>query len=116
MGYNPNILGIGNKIKVDIDFGDERSFWGNDGRNLIIDEDGKDMKFNSMVDAMNFMGERGWVYTDSYVITVAGQNVIHWLLCKEIDIDEDKRGNIKQRRDKKKGKKHRDEFDDPLYD
>lgn len=105
MGINKNVLGIGNKLSIEIDFGEENSFWGNDGRNEVIDENGKEMKFNTMVDAMNFMGERGWEYTDSYVITVGKQNVIHWLLRKEIGVDEDARGNIKQKRDKVKKEK-----------
>lgn len=119
MGINKNILGIGNKISVEIDFGDEKNFWGNDGRNILIDENGKELKFNSMVDAMNFMGSQGWKYEDSYVITVAQQNVIHWLLSKKIKKGEDKRGSIQQRRDKKKKKKADPEaskkYEDPIY-
>lgn len=116
MGINKNVLGIGNKISVEIDFGDENNFWGRDGRNEVVDENGKEMKFNTMVDAMNFMGERGWVYTDSYVITVGQQHVIHWLLQKEIGIDEDARGNIKQRRDKIKKKKEKKQPERDRYD
>lgn len=116
MGINKNVLGIGNKISVEIDFGEEKNFWGNDGRNEVVDENGKEKKFNSMVDAMNFMGERGWVYTDSYVITVGQQHVIHWLLQKEIGIEEDARGNIKQKRDKIKKKKEQKESVRPRTD
>lgn len=117
MGINKNVLGIGNKLSVEIDFGDEKNFWGNDGRNILIDENGKELKFNSMVDAMNFMGSQGWEYEDSYVITVAQQNVIHWLLSKKIKEGEDKRGSIQQRRDKKKKemKKESSKYDDPIY-
>lgn len=116
MGINKNVLGIGNKISVEIDFGEEKNFWGNDGRNEVVDENGKEKKFNSMVDAMNFMGERGWVYTDSYVITVGQQHVIHWLLQKEIGIEEDARGNLKQKRDKIKKKKEQKESVRPRTD
>ena len=96
---------IGNKITVEIDFGEENFFWGNDGRNRVVDENGKPMKFNTMIDAMNFMGERGWVYTDSYVVTIGNQNIIHWLLSKELEFDKNARGDIKQKRDFKKPKK-----------
>lgn len=102
VGYNPNVLGIGNKVKVQVDFGEEHNFWGNDGRDILVDEKGKDIKFNSMVEAMNFMGEHGWRYQNSYVVTVSGQNVIHWLLCKELRVGEDIKGDLKQRRNKKK--------------
>lgn len=118
VGINKNVLGIGNKISVEIDFGLEKNFWGRDGRDMVVDENGKEIKFNSMVDAMNFMGERGWTYEDSYVVTIANQHVIHWLLSKVIPIDGDARDNIKQHRDTSKPKKKQKEFnkaDDPLY-
>lgn len=120
LGINKNVLGIGDKISVQVDFGDDKNFWGNDGRDMLVDENGKDIKFNSMVDAMNFMGERGWVFEDSYVVTIAKQNVIHWLLSKKIRKGEDSRGDIQQKRDmkKKKVKKTSDEYRnaDPIYD
>lgn len=122
LGINKNVLGIGNKISVEIDFGEEKFFWGNDGRNLLVDENGKDIKFNSMVDAMNFMGERGWQYEDSYVITISNQNVIHWLLSKEIPVDANSRDGILQKRDVKQKKKEKQEkkekpskTDDSIY-
>ena len=118
LGWSTNVLGIGSSARVEVDFGDESWGWrGNDGRNLLVDENGKSIKFNSMVDAMNFMGARGWKFEASYVVTVAGQNVIHWLMSKEIPIDSDAREGIKQKRDfkKKKEKKHNDRLDDPIY-
>ncbi len=119
VGINKNILGIGNKISVEVDFGLEKNFWGRDGRDELVDDDGKEIKFNSMVDAMNFMGRLGWRYEDSYVITIANQNVIHWLLSKEIPIDGDSRDGIRQRRDTKNKKRIVDEKSpafDPIYD
>lgn len=117
LGINKNVLGIGNKISVEVDFGEEKNFWGNDGRDILVDDQGKEIKFNSMVDAMNFMGERGWRFQDSYVVTIGGHNVIHWLLYKEIKEGELAKGNLKQRRDKKKNKKEKekDEYDG-IYD
>lgn len=50
----------------------------------LVDEKGKKITFNSMVDAMNYMGKLGWKFEQAYVITVSGQNVYHWLLSKEI--------------------------------
>ncbi len=105
LGYNTNILGLGKKAKVEVEFGDESWGWrGNDGRNFLVDENGKDIKFNSMVDAMNYMGEHGWKFEAAYVVTVGGQNVIHWLMSKEVRKGENARDGIQQRRDKKKKK------------
>ncbi len=35
-----------------------------------------------MVDAMNYMGKRGWEFEQAYVVTIGNQNVYHWLLSK----------------------------------
>lgn len=118
LGWNTNVLGLGSKAKVEVDFGDENWGWrGNDGRNLLVDENGKDIKFNSMVDAMNFMGARGWVFEAAYVVTVSGQNVIHWLMSKTIGADDDAREGVMQKRDfkKKKEKKKSPAYNDPIY-
>ena len=41
-----------------------------------------------MVDAMNYMGKRGWKFEQAYVVTTSNQNVYHWLLSKEVTQDE----------------------------
>ena len=118
LGWNTNVLGLGSKSKVEVDFGEENWGWqGNDGRNILVDENGKDIKFNSMVDAMNFMGERGWVFEAAYVVTVANQNVVHWLMSKTIGAGEDARQGVNQKRDfkKKKKKKESPAYNDPIY-
>lgn len=120
LGWHTNVLGLGKNAKVEVEFGDESWGWkGNDGRNLLVDENGKDIKFNSMVDAMNYMGARGWKFEAAYVVTVAGQNVIHWLMSKIIHEGEDSREGIRQRRDKKKEKKEKkrdsDKYSDDIY-
>ncbi len=70
------------KVKIDIDYGQEVSFWNQDRR--LRDENGKSVKFNSMVDALNYMGTLGWEFVQAYVVTVGQQNVYHWLLKREL--------------------------------
>lgn len=41
------------------------------------------MKFNGMIDALNFFNERGWNYVNQYVVTIGQQNVYHILLRRE---------------------------------
>lgn len=120
LGWNNNVFGIGKNAKVEVDFGEESWGWsGNDGRDMLVDENGKTIKFNSMVDAMNFMGLHGWKFEASYVVTVGGQNVIHWLMSKEIPMDANARDGILQKRDFKKKKKEKkekyDKYTDDLY-
>lgn len=73
---------LSSKVTVDIDFGQPVSFWAPDRR--YKDENGKAVAFNSMVDAMNFMGTLGWEFVQAYVVTESNQNVYHWLLKMEI--------------------------------
>lgn len=60
------------KVTVTVDFGQNQ--WQN---NKLVDETGKNIVFNSMVDAMNFMGKLGWEFEQAYVVTMGGQNVYH---------------------------------------
>ena len=71
---------LSTKVTVSIDFGQDGNMW----ESKLVDEKGKAMKFNSMVDAMNYMGRLGWKFEQAYVVTVGQQNVYHWLLSKEI--------------------------------
>ncbi len=73
------------KVKVTVDFGQETSFWKGDKDQQLVDSEGKDIKFNSMVDAMNFMGKNGWKFVQAYTIG-DGKNgyVYRWLLYKDV--------------------------------
>lgn len=77
-----------NKVKVNVDFGQDVSFW-KSGDMRIVSEDGKDIVFNSMVDAMNFMGKCGWKFVQAYVVTEGNQNVYHWLLSKDVTCEDE---------------------------
>jgi len=48
----------------------------------IMDESGKPKIFNSMIDALNYMGENGWEFVQAYAVTMGQQNVYHYLLKK----------------------------------
>lgn len=75
------------KVNVQVDFGQNPYANSN-----LVDENGKKITFNSMVDAMNYMGKLGWEFESAYVIThgsgASAQNVYHWLLSKYISDDE----------------------------
>lgn len=73
------------KVTISIDFGQEISFWQQHAQRQLVDAQGREMKFNSMVDAMNYMGTLGWEFEQAYVVTVGQQNVYHWLMSKIID-------------------------------
>ena len=70
---------LSNKIRIQIDFGQEDKFFSSKDTQ-VKDENGKQMIFNSMIDAMNFMSKNGYDFVEAYAITVANQNVYHYLL------------------------------------
>lgn len=107
------LLGTGkfmsSKVTVTVDFGQDAYGW----NARLVDENGKSLSFNSMVDAMNYMGKLGWKFEQAYVVTASKQNVYHWLLSKDIsdgdvinkgfktykDIKEEKKKSSPQRKD-----------------
>ena len=128
------LLGTGklfsNKVTVTVDFGQETSFWFGSSNQYLVDDNGKAIKFNSMVDAMNYMGKRGWVFEQAYVVTTNQQNVYHWLLSKEVtqdepigegintkqDFDDNQESNKLEESDKKKDShKKRRKITDDVY-
>ena len=77
------------KINVDFDFGQVSNFW--DTSKGLVDENGKSLKFNNMVDALNYLGERGWELVDRYYEQIAPELVQkdeapkhYWILCKTV--------------------------------
>lgn len=77
---------LSNKVKVQVDYGQETSFW--KGISYMKDKDGKNIEFNSMVDAMNYFGKQGWEFVQAYIVTMGNQNVYHWLLKKKVTEEE----------------------------
>lgn len=72
-----------NKVTVNIDMGQRVKTFSRKNRKLV-DENNKPIEFNSMIDAMNYMGQMGWEFVQAYAVTIGETNVYHWLLKKEI--------------------------------
>jgi len=66
-------------------FGQEKDYFYRDSR-LRDEQTGKVHTFNSMVDALNFMGSSGWEFVQAYTVTIGQQNVYHYLL-KKLKVD-----------------------------
>ena len=81
---------LSTKVTVEVDFGQQSKFFSD---NRLVDEKGQVVVFNSMVDAMNHMGELGWEFEQAYVVTsgsgTSSSNVYHWLLSKYVGAEGD---------------------------
>lgn len=73
---------LGTKVTVVIDYGQERK-WNRDNR--LKTESGEVIKFNSMIDAFNFMALRGWEHVQAYAVTIGNSNVYHHLLKRKVE-------------------------------
>lgn len=77
------ILGIekflSTKVTIQVDFGQKMKTFAD---NRMKDENGNPLVFNSMIDALNFMGKQGWEFAQAYVVTISSQNVYHYLMKK----------------------------------
>ena len=73
---------LSTKVNVDIEFGQHDKFFaGRDTR--IVDSSGKQVTFNSMVDALNFMAGLGYDFVQAYAFAVGNQTVYHYLMQKK---------------------------------
>jgi hypothetical protein len=89
--YYCEIVGIGkllsSKVTVEIDFGEHRKFF-EDSR--LKDANGNLIVFNSMIDALNFMGGLGWKLHSTMVISGQYGSVYHYVLVKNTPAEEEK--------------------------
>ena len=75
-------------LKIIFDFGTEASYnmWGDlSSKFKFVDEKGKEIDFNSMVDAANYMVQRGWVFQQAYSSLYGGSPIIHWIFFKDAE-------------------------------
>jgi hypothetical protein len=74
---------LSNKMTIQIDFGQENKFFSSDKDTRVKDVSGKNMIFNSMVDALNFLTKNGYEFVQAYAVSVNNQNVYNYLLRKK---------------------------------
>jgi hypothetical protein len=80
---------LSTKLTIEIDFGQRTKFFSSGKETILKDEKGKSLDFNSMIDALNFMGENGYEFINAHTITVGNQNVYHFILRKKrVDFQE----------------------------
>ena len=72
---------LSNKVTIDIDFGEERSIWKD---NRLREDNGKLKKFNTVIDAINYLGKSGWRLVNAFPVSTGnGPMVYHYVFKKE---------------------------------
>lgn len=89
---------LSTKVTVSVDFGQDEQGW----NAKLVDDKGKAITFNTMVDAMNYMGKIGWKFEQAYTVGSGNNFVYHWLLSKDIADNESINDGINIRANAKK--------------
>lgn len=76
---------LSDKVNIEIDFGQSTKFIGSNTEKKIKDEDGKKIKFNSMIDALNFMSQNGYEFIQAFALVEGNEKEYHYLLKKRVD-------------------------------
>lgn len=79
-------------LKIVFDFGESQvySIWsGLNNKQRLVDDNGEEIEFNSMVDAANYMSEKGWSFQQAYTSFYSGNAIQHWIFYKEADTKEE---------------------------
>lgn len=74
-----------NKVTISIDFGQESRNFDND---TLVDANGEPIEFNSTIDALNYLGSKGWDFEQAYQIPSHLKDqppTCYYLLSKSID-------------------------------
>ena len=71
---------LSNKVTIDIDFGDEKGFW-QDSR--LRTYSGRIRKFNTVIDALNYMGKDGWTFINAYPVRFGESEIYHFAFKKQ---------------------------------
>ena len=74
---------LSNKVTIDIDFGEEKSFW---RESRVKTSDGKIKKFNTIIDAMNYMGRNGWIFINAFPVRMGETEIYHFAFKKQVSI------------------------------
>jgi hypothetical protein len=79
---------LSNKVTIDVNFGEERKFFSGDKR-MRDKVSGKIKKFNSVTDALNYMGLQGWSLVNAFPMTEgSGPQTFHFYFRKLFNKDE----------------------------
>ena len=75
-------------LKIVFDFGNRPTYsaWESlKSKQKIVDENGKEIPFNSMVDAGNYLMNLGWNFLQAYTSIYNGKAIIHWIFYKDAE-------------------------------
>lgn len=79
-------------LKIVFDFGENPIYtsWGGlTNKQKIVNEKGEEIRFNSMVDAGNYMSNKGWTLQQAYSSVYSDNFIIQWIFYKDAESPEE---------------------------
>jgi len=70
------------KLTIQLDFGQENKAW-TDKEYQVKNAEGKKIKFNSMIDALNFLSKNGYELIMPFAVTASNKSTYHYLLRRK---------------------------------
>ena len=71
---------------------------------LLMKKTGKVIDFATIVDAANYMAEKGWKFLQAYSSNSGKEHIEHWIFCKDADNFEKAKEGLTTRDEYKKRK------------
>ncbi|MBR5715638.1 MAG: hypothetical protein IKX59_03565 [Bacteroidales bacterium] len=75
-------------LKIVLDFGENPIYsdWsGLKSKQKLVDDQGNEIPFYSMVDAGNYMSDKGWMFLQAYTSFYSGHTIVHWVFYKDAE-------------------------------
>ena len=79
-----------------------KDFWG--CVNIVDEKTGKVIDFATIVDAANYMAEKGWKFLQAYSSNSGKEHIEHWIFCKDAENFEKAKEGLTTRDEYKKRK------------
>ncbi len=86
---------LSNKVNIDVDYGNPRKLFSFKD-NRVKDDDGKAKKFNTAVEALNYMSAQGWKLVNAMAMSEGGNAVYRYIMKREIIVTVDEKKKIEE--------------------
>lgn len=86
---------LSNKVNIDVDYGNPRKMFSFKD-NRVKDDDGKAKKFNTAVEALNYMSAQGWKLVNAMAMTEGGNAVYRYIMKREITVSAEEKKKIEE--------------------
>lgn len=73
-------------LRIAFDFGENpiySEWFGLRNKQKLVDEQGEEIPFFSMVDAGNYLSDKGWTFQQAYSSSYGGRLIVHWIFFKD---------------------------------